>query len=314
MTPAFSGEDFANMATGNLDTTLGIATHRPIQDVPEQPSSMSVAVDLAASTHTGLVRSNNEDSYLILRAERSLETLQTNLPPGNVPAISVEQSYGLAVADGMGGHAAGEVASRVALRAVVEHVIATADWIMRDTAEHNERVEGRIAERFEAAGQAVREQSHQNPHWYGMGTTLTLAISWGSQLYLGHVGDSRAYLLRSGNLQALTHDHSFAQVLADGGQITQEQVATHHMRNVLLRHLGGSATRTDVRHLQLQSGDQLLLCSDGLSDAVAGEAIAEILHATSPTQAACDQLIQAALAAGGRDNITVLLARYTWKT
>jgi protein phosphatase len=101
-------------------------------------------------------------------------------------------------------------------------------------------------------------------------------------------------------------------VLADGGYITQEQVATHRMRNVLLRSLGASATATDVRHLRLESGDQLLLCSDGLSNAVTGDAIAEILHAAPHAQAACDRLIEAALAAGGRDNITVLLARYAW--
>src|SRR5262245_10405722 len=250
------------------DTTIEVATGRPVQDGrAEQPASSEVKVDLGAATHVGLVRANNEDSYLVVRAERFLETLLTNLPAGNHPVKAAEQAYGLAVADGMGGHAAGEVASRMALRAVVEHAIATADWIMRDTAEHYERVESRIAERFEAADQAVREQAQLHPRWCGMGTTLTLAISCGPQLFVGHVGDSRAYLLRSDSLQALTHDHTFAQVLADGGQITQEQVATHRMRNVLLRHLGGKATSTAVRHLRLESGHPLLLCSDGLSDA-----------------------------------------------
>jgi len=273
---------------------------------------MQVSVDLGAATHAGLVRANNEDSYLISRAERSLQALLTNLPAGDIPAKAAEQSYGLAVADGMGGQAAGEVASRVALRTVLEHAIATADWIMRDIAEHSERVEERMVERFEAAGQAVQEQARQHPSWHGMGTTLTLAVSCGNQVFLGHVGDSRAYLLRRGRLQGLTSDHSYAQLLADRGVIAQEQVATHRMRNVLLRHLGERATATDVRHFRLESGDQLLLCSDGLSDAVPEQAIAQILQAAPTAQAACDQLIEAALAAGGRDNITVLLARYAW--
>src|SRR5262245_29040773 len=121
------------MAAGNTDTTVEIANGRSAHDGrAEQSDSMQVTVDLGAATHAGLVRANNEDSYLISRAERSLETLLTNLPAGDVPAKASEQSYGLAVADGMGGQAAGEVASRVALRAVVEHAIATADWIMRD--------------------------------------------------------------------------------------------------------------------------------------------------------------------------------------
>jgi protein phosphatase len=301
------------MASSNTDTVVEIVTGCPIQDRrAKSPASMQVAVDLGAATHTGLVRANNEDSYLISRAERSLQTLLTSLPAGEVPVKAAEQSYGLAVADGMGGQAAGEVASRIALQTIVEHVIATADWIMRDTVENIERIEGRMSERFEAANQAVQEQARQHPRWDGMGTTLTLAVSSGDQLFLGHVGDSRAYLLRSGQLQVLTRDHSYAQVLADGGYITQEQVATHRMRNVLLRSLGASATATDVRHLRLESGDQLLLCSDGLSNAVTGDAISEILHSAPHAQAACDRLIEAALAAGGRDNITVLLARYAW--
>jgi len=301
------------MAAGDTDTTLdGPIVRVAGSGGAERPASMQVTVDVGAATHKGLVRQNNEDSYLVSRAERSLVTLLTNLPASDVPARAAEQSYGLAVADGMGGQAAGEVASRVALRAVVEHVIATADWIMRDTAQHYERIEGRMAQRFEAANEAVQEQARLHPRWEGMGTTLTLAVSCGAQLFLGHIGDSRAYLLRGGRLQALTHDHSYAQVLADGGVISQEQVATHRMRNVLLRSLGGNATSTDMRHLRLESGDQLLLCSDGLSDGVPAETIAEILQAASTSQAACDRLIEAALAAGGRDNITVLLARYAW--
>jgi len=275
---------------------------------------MEVTVDLGAATHVGLVRANNEDSYLVSRAQRSLETLLTSLPEGKIPTKASEQSYGLAVADGMGGQAAGEVASRIALQAVMEHVIATADWIMRDTDENHERIEGRMSERFEAANEAVREQARKHPHWDGMGTTLMLAVSSGAQLFLGHVGDSRAYLLRGGQLQVLTRDHNYAQVLADGGLITQEQVATHRLRNVLLRHLGARATAADVQHLRLQSDDQLLLCSDGLSDGVTGEVIAGILHAAPLAQAACDQLIEAALTAGGQDNVTVLLARYAWKS
>ena len=302
------------MAASDADTAVKFATARPGHDGrAEKPASMEVMVDLGAATHAGLVRPNNEDSYLVSRAERSLETLLTSLPAGNIPAKAAEQSYGLAVADGMGGQAAGEVASRIALRAVVEHVIATADWIMRDTAEYQERIEERMSERFDAANQAVQEQARQHPRWDGMGTTLTLAVSCGAQLFLGHVGDSRAYLLRGGQLQVLTRDHSYAQVLADSGLITQEQVATHRLRNVLLRHLVRSAPATDVRHLRLESGDQLLLCSDGLSDGVTDDALAEILNAAPGAQAACDRLIEAALAAGGRDNITVLLARYAWR-
>jgi PPM family protein phosphatase len=276
------------------------------------PASIQVAVELAAATHVGHVRSRNEDAYLVARADRSLETLLTNLPDDEVPSWAAERSYGLIVADGMGGHAAGEVASHVALRAVLENVLDTADWIMRDAGSHLTQIEQRIAERFVAADQAVHDQAVANPRWAGMGTTMTLALSNGPHLFLGHIGDSRAYLLRGGQLEILTHDHSFAQALADSGVIAQAEVARHSMRNVLLRSLGGGHSKADVRHLMLASGDQLLLCTDGLTDMVAEPQIAEILHATASSQAGCDALVAAALDAGGKDNITVVLARYAW--
>ncbi|HEX5105676.1 MAG TPA: protein phosphatase 2C domain-containing protein [Pirellulaceae bacterium] len=279
---------------------------------PQLPS-IQVAVELGAKTHPGLVRPINEDSYLVARADRSLETLLTNLKPGEIPAWEAERSYGLVVADGMGGHAAGEVASHVALRAVVEHVLATADWVMRDVAMHHAVIEERLAQRFAAADEAVQDEASRNPRWAGMGTTMTLAVSSGANLFLGHIGDSRAYLLRGGNMQVLTRDHSYAQALADAGFISQSEVAAHRMRNVLLRSLGGGSVQADVRHLPLHSGDRLLLCTDGLTDMVAEPVIAEILQSAATAQAACDLLIASALAAGGRDNVTVVLARYAWQ-
>jgi protein phosphatase len=277
------------------------------------PASVQIAVDLGAATHPGLVRPNNEDSYLVSRADRSLETLLTNLSTGEIPAWAAERSYGLVVADGMGGHAAGEVASHVALRTVIEHVLATADWIMRDAATYQRRIEERMADRFAAADAAVQEQASEHPSWSGMGTTMTMAVSNGVNLFLGHVGDSRAYLLRGGTLCVLTRDHSFAQTLADAGSISKSKVASHPLRNVLLRHIGGGGVKADLRHLTLESGDQLLLCTDGLTDLVAEPAIAEILQSAPSAQAACDQLVAAALAAGGKDNVTALVARYAWQ-
>lgn len=280
--------------------------------IPTEPTSMQVMVDFGAATHAGRVRENNEDSYLVTRASRSLEMLLTNVQCGELPLWAAERSYGLAVADGMGGCAAGEVASHLALRAVVEHVLATADWIMRDADSHADEIEERMEQRFAAANASVRKHAARNPLWSGMGTTLTLAVSTSNHLFLGHVGDSRAYLLRGDQLQVLTRDHSFAQALADAGTISQEQVAAHRMRNILLRNLGSGEAKADVRHLSLESGDQLLLCSDGLTDMVPEPQISKILQANPTAQVACDQLVAAALEAGGKDNVTVVLARYSW--
>ena len=300
------------MNSADSDTVEIPAVRPGASAATTEPASMQVVVDLGAATHPGLVRPNNEDSYLVSRAHRSLETLLTNLSPGEIPAWAEERSFGLVVADGMGGHAAGEVASHLALRTVVEHVLATADWIMRDLAAHADRIEERMAERFTAADEAVQQEASRHPQLAGMGTTMTMAVSSGRNLFLGHVGDSRALLLRGGKLHVLTRDHSFAQALADAGNVAQSEVATHRMRNVLLRHIGG-APKADICHYTLVSGDQLLLCTDGLTDMVDEEAIAAILQAASTAQAACDELLAAALAAGGKDNITVVLARYGWQ-
>jgi len=281
--------------------------------IPAEPTTMQVTVDLGAATHPGRVRENNEDSYLVARASRSFETLMTNLGPGEIPRWAAERVFGFAVADGMGGCAAGEVASQLALRAVVEHVLRTADWVMRDADVHGDKIEERINERFAVASASISRQSTRNPLWSGMGTTMTIAVSTGNRLFIGHVGDSRAYLLRGDRLQPLTRDHSFAQTLADAGQIPQENVAAHHMRNILLRFLGDGPPNADVRHLGLESGDQLLLCTDGLTDMVPEPLISNILQANNGAQATCDQLVAAALKAGGKDNVTVVLAKYAWK-
>ncbi len=280
--------------------------------IPADSASVHVNIEFGAATHPGRVRANNEDSYLIARASRNFETLLTNLHPGEIPQWSEERAYALAVADGMGGCAAGEVASHLALRTVVEHVLRTADWIMRDPDIHGQKIEERMNERFAAASASISKQADRNPEWSGMGTTMTLAASTGRCLFLGHVGDSRAYLLRGGQLRVLTRDHSFAQMLADAGEISQQDAAVHRLRNVLLRFLGGDSAAADVSHLHLETGDQLLLCTDGLTDMVSEADIGHIVRAASPAQSTCDQLVAAALEAGGKDNITVVLARYAW--
>jgi protein phosphatase len=281
--------------------------------VPVEQTSMAVTVDVGAATHCGRQREINEDSCLVACASRSLETLFTNLQANEISAWAVERAYAMLVADGMGGEAAGEVASHLALRAVVEHILRTPDWILRDTEAQSARIEKRISERFAAANDTIKREAARNPEWSGMGTTMTLAASSGNRLFLGHVGDSRAYLLRENQLQLLTCDHTFAQSLADAGMISQESVETHHMRNVLVSFLGSGAANADIQQLLLESGDQLLLCTDGLTDMVAESVISSTLQTSNTPQIACQKLVEAALEAGGKDNVTVVLAKYAWK-
>jgi len=280
---------------------------------PHNIPSALVQVDLAAQSHQGFVRDNNEDHYLVVQITRSFETVLTNMAEGILPKHFGETGYGMVVADGMGGMAAGEVASRVALLTLVELVAQTPDWIMKMNQQENAPiVMRRMTRRFRQIDDELRELGETTRSLHGMGTTLTVAVTLGIDLFLSHIGDSRAYLLRSEKLHQLTKDHTLAQAMIEAGIARPDDTATHAMRHVLTAALGSTGERTDpqVQRLHLSDGDQLLLCTDGLSEMVADDSIASVLRDANSSEAACKGLINLALAGGGTDNITVVLARY----
>lgn len=226
----------------------------------------------ATATHVGHVRAGNEDSVH-----------PDTDGSGEGPLL-------IAVADGMGGHVAGEIASRVAIEAASAE---PADVLTP-------------AERVDAANDAVLEAVRSDASLAGMGTTLTLGIfDEEGTLRIGHVGDSRVYLLRDGYIIQVTTDHTLVSEMVARGQITPIQAQTHPRRHLLTRVIGMAEVTADAVEKPLQPGDRVLLCSDGLTTMVADYQIAEILHsAASPTEAAWS-LIEAANAAGGMDNTTV---------
>jgi protein phosphatase len=285
-----------------------------VNPVPPGPptSSARVQVDIAALSHEGLVRSANEDHYLVMRLGRWLETVMTSVPPDHVPARSEEVGYGLLVADGVGGAAAGELASRLAISNLVSLVLQTPDWIISDESREAELVMQRMADRYRRIHTTLRDQGEDDPSLAGMGTTMTLACSLGASLVIGHIGDSRAYLYHDGQLSQLTRDHTYVQVLQDMGQLTAEEAGRHPLRHVLTRSLGGRERNIDgdFQRAWLSDGDQLLLCTDGLTNMVDDAAIAAVLRGAATSDDACHALVAAALAAGGKDNVTVALARY----
>src|SRR5262245_24487323 len=180
------------------------------------PSSSLVRVDLGGASHRGKVRPNNEDHFLLARFGRYLETVRTNLPADAVPARAEEIGYAMVVADGMGGVAAGEEASRLAITSLVNLVLSTPDWILRpDEGPVTQEVLERASERYEQVNQALAGEAQEAPRLKGYGTTMTLAFSLGRDLFVAHVGDSRAYLLRQGRLRQLTRDHTHAQELVE---------------------------------------------------------------------------------------------------
>jgi len=298
---------------GQSDVDTDVFTFPETSDVRSFKSiSARVQVDLGALSDPGKVRPNNEDHYLVARFDRSMQTLLSNLPPGHVPERSGETGYGMLVADGMGGEAAGEVASRVAISVLVDLVLQTPDWILRLDEQWLQEVRKRMEQRFQQVQEALRGQVRDDPSLSGMGTTMTLAGSLGSDFFLIHAGDSRAYLFRQDKLHRLTCDHTMAQSLADAGIISPQEVATHPLRHVLTNVLGGKGgrVRVDYRELRLADGDQILLCTDGLTDMVSEESIVQVLRSAGTAAKACRTLVDQALDAGGKDNITVVLGRY----
>jgi PPM family protein phosphatase len=232
----------------------------------------------AGGTDVGRVREGNEDAYLV--------------------ADSV-----FAVADGMGGHLAGEIASALAL----EPVEALDGKVYADA----EEAVGALRDAVVQANRSVSQLADDEPLYRGMGTTLTAAMIEGRRLHLAHVGDSRAYLLRDGSFNQLTDDHTLVQHLIDEGQITKEEAATHPQRSIITRAIGVSReVDVDSMSLDLQPGDQILLCSDGLTGVVSDEQIEEALRSDDPEDDIIAGLIERANQGGGPDNITVVILRY----
>ena len=281
---------------------------------PSGSSTSSVQVDVFGSSHTGHVRQNNEDQFFVAKLTRSLETVTTSLAPGEVPARADEINHLLVVADGMGGHAAGEVASRMAISSMVRLALQLPDWIFRVDEEHVPELEWRSRRLVEQIDSILVQHGARDPLLAGMGTTLTATRSLGRDLMIVHVGDSRAYLYRAGRLRRLTKDHTFAQAMVDRGELAAEDAAHSRMRHILTNALGGSreVVDVDIDMLRLEDGDRLLLCSDGLSDLVEDEAIAAAMASTPASQDTCEQLVRLALERGGRDNITAVVARYSF--
>ena len=270
-------------------------------------------VDFGAISHQGLVRESNQDSFLVLKFGRSLENLMTNLDEDLIEQSYVMSGYGMLVADGMGGMAAGDVASRLALSKLIELIVDTSDWTL--ALKHHKDVTTvleRMTDRFFQVDDILRKEADNDHRLQGMGTTLTVAGALGNDLIIGHVGDSRAYLLQDDKLRQLTTDHTLAQALIDAGVARPDDPASRSMRHVLTAAIGSLGEQIDpqVQRFKLRGGDKLLLCTDGLTEMVDDETIAQVMREAKPAQNTCQDLLDLSLTGGGTDNVTVVLAHF----
>ncbi len=277
-----------------------------------KPPTSVVGFDFAAVSDPGKVRVKNEDHYLVSKVSRNHEVLGTNVIDSHLPTRYEDDGYTMIIADGMGGMAAGEVASRLAITTALKLVNHSPKWGFQINKKEAREFFARVRDHVKAIDEAITKKSEGDHRLFGMGTTLTVAYSAGVDLFIIHLGDSRAYLFRKGHLQLLTKDHTVAQAMADAGYIAPEEVRHHRKRHVLTNFLGGHSGKVkgDVRWLRIADGDRLLLCSDGLTDMVDDAGIAEIMLNHEKPKDAAGALLEEALLRGGTDNVTVIVGAY----
>ncbi len=262
-------------------------------------------------TDRGKVRESNEDQFVIVELLKALQIRMTSLPQ---PECQRSQDTGhlFIVADGMGGQAAGETASALAVESVEVFVLESLKWFAHCTGDSQDKILAEFQKSLRQASLRVQAEADMHPEMHGMGTTLTLAYSLNDELFVAHAGDSRCYLCRSGSLLQLTRDHTLVAELVRAGQISADEAKHHHWRHVITNGLGGGnlTHKIEVHKLQLEAGDIVLLCSDGLTEMLADDVISQIIQATTDPEQACRQLVARANAEGGKDNITVVITHF----
>ncbi|HHW00003.1 MAG TPA: Stp1/IreP family PP2C-type Ser/Thr phosphatase [Clostridiaceae bacterium] len=243
-------------------------------------------MEFAARCDRGLIRENNEDSYNIISGHK------------DIPITFI-------IADGMGGHNSGEIASKTAV-----------DYISKAMLEFPEKkIEDKdltlyIKEIIEKANDEVLSVSKERIENYGMGTTLIVASAWADNLYIGHVGDSRLYLIREGKIQRVTTDHSYIEELVKNGTLTREEAENHPQKNIITRALGCfEEIMVDTYICEIRNGDYFVLCTDGLTNMLSENEIRDIVLSADNPEFACDILVRKANENGGEDNITVIVIK-----
>jgi PPM family protein phosphatase len=270
-------------------------------------------MDCFGLTDAGRVRPVNEDQFLVADLSKSLLVHQTSLShDDHTRLFGGSQGQLLLVADGMGGHAAGQQASSLAVQGLAHYVLNTMHWFFRLEEGREADLEEELKSALEECQRRLEAAAGARPEQRGMGTTLTMAYLLWPRLYVVHAGDSRCYLLRGGRLEQITKDHTVAQKLVDAGALTAGEAQGSRWSHVLWNCVGGGSHELspDVYKATLQMGDTLLLCTDGLTKHLDDQAIAGLLGHDRPTERTCRALVAEANAAGGSDNVTAVVAHF----
>ena len=279
------------------------------------PASTSVQVEFGAHSLRGATRPVNEDHYVIIRLGRNQETLRTSLPETALARRFDEYGYAMVVADGMGGSGVGETASRLALATLVQLVLYFGKWNLRVDDGVAREIIAR-AERFYRHVDATMLSEGGNGPGTSLQTTMTAVFGAGRDLFFAHVGHSRAYLYRNGELMRLTRDHTIglgSQSQVNLAPLVDVNVTARDLKHILTETIGMSGARgprIDLERFQLENNDVVLVCTNGLTDAVDEEVVANVLASGRAPDDLCKTLVELAVTAGTEDDVTALVGRY----
>ena len=260
-----------------------------------------ISLNVFGRTDVGQIREHNEDNFLVADLTKRTRSLTES---ERRPVVG-ERGIVLGVCDGMGGAAAGEVASQMAVDIIYER------FVDAEPPNDHDSLARRLVRAVEAAGQRIFNEARMDRSRRGMGTTATIAALVDSRMFVAQVGDSRAYVLRDGHMMQVTRDQSLVTQLIEAGQLTEEEAETFEHNNIILQALGTADTvQVDLTYVDLRRGDRLMLCSDGLTGMIRAEEIRQVLINQVDPLHACKELTDRANAAGGHDNITVIVADF----
>jgi len=290
-----------DLSTQSLATSEDVAVLKPRSPFVTRSYGLS---------DPGQKRESNEDCFAIAELTRMLQVHHTNLQHSKT-SLSNHRGYVFLIADGVGGKNAGEIASGLSVSTIEDFLLNTLKRFSNLQANEEQLAVRALHEALCQADSRIFEETDKHPEWQGMGTTLTLAFAVNWRLFVAHAGDSRCYLFSNGKLQQLTHDHTMCAEMIRNGILPPEKAIGHQWRHVVTNLLGGSERGVDVEvdSLDLDAEDVLLLCSDGLTEMVSEDQLAAVLREEYDPQRACERLVAEANRLGGKDNITVIVAR-----
>lgn len=283
--------------------------HAEKESSVDRNSTQNDTIDIAGASDIGKKRSENQDHFLIADMRRQLRVRSTDVPMENDELYGCPEGNLLVVADGMGGHAGGEQASRTAVQSAMNYVLNMMQWFLKLSPADEDDFLDELSNSLHSMQEQIWSKSGSLDR--RMGTTVTMAYLLRTKVYVVHAGDSRCYLLRGGELRQLTTDHTLAQQLLDAGAISEADMNNSRWRHVLWNCVGGgdAGIQPEAMRCNLQSNDTILLCSDGLNGMLSDDEIGHVLRKHQSSSDSVSELLRLANQAGGKDNITAIVCQ-----